>query len=70
LLKARSDELVDVEGWGFNVADGRGEVDTAMLTCPMFLRILPEFAAAGRTPVSLDPGFGLEGVQDRHWCTL
>jgi hypothetical protein len=40
------------------------------LTCPSFSRILPEFAAVGRTPVSLAPGFGLEGVQDRHWCTL
>jgi hypothetical protein len=40
------------------------------LTCPTFLNILHEFGAADRTPVSLDSGFGLGGVQDRHWCTL
>jgi hypothetical protein len=40
------------------------------LTCLTSLNILREFGAADRTPVSLDPGFGLGGVQDQHWYTL
>ena len=36
-----------------------------MLTCPVFLNIPPGSGAADRTPVSLDPGFGFGGVQDR-----
>jgi hypothetical protein len=34
------------------------------------LNTLLESGAAGRTPVSLDPAFGLGGVQDRNWYTL
>jgi hypothetical protein len=39
-----------------------------LLTCRVFLSTPPESGAADRTPVSLDPGFGLGGVQDQH-CT-
>ena len=40
------------------------------LICLTSLNILREFGAADRTPVSLDPGFGLGGVQGQHWYTL
>jgi hypothetical protein len=49
---------------------GAAHCKSRSLSGPAFLNTLLESGAAGRTPVSLDPAFGLGGVQDRNWYTL